>query len=240
MDNRPIGILDSGLGGLTVLQEFLKELPQEDYIYFADRARVPYGSQPRETIITYARQIIRFLIQQDVKMIIIACGTISAVAYETLKQEFSIPIQIVIPSLAKRITDEKVGVIATETTIASHTWKTTLQQYHPDCQVYEKACPFFVPYIEATYSSHPYSQQELQSHLTTYLQDFIDWKVTGLVLGCTHYPLLEKEIRAFLPSSITIYSVAPALVEDTKQQLTRENALRFSRKQSECFAYTTR
>ena len=123
MDNRPIGIFDSGLGGLTVLQEYINHMPNEDYIYFGDNARVPYGSKSKDTIIEYSRQIVKFLISKNVKLIVIACGTASANAFETLKNEFDVPIQTVIEPTAKAINDKKVGVIATKSTIASKAWE---------------------------------------------------------------------------------------------------------------------
>lgn len=235
MDNRPIGIFDSGLGGLTVLKEYLKELPNENYIYFGDNARVPYGSKSQETIIQYAREIVSFLIQKDVKMIIIACGTASANAFETLKSEFSIPIQTVIEPTAMQIKENKVGVIATKSTIASKAWEKAIHHYHPDCQVYSKACPLFVPIVEENLTNTEISKLVI----STYLQEFITWQVESLILGCTHYPLLQSEIQNFLPSTIKLINVNIATVEETKQYLAQHDALCMDRKTPEIFAYTT-
>ena len=148
MDNRPIGMFDSGCGGLTVLSEYRKMLPHEDFIYFGDNARLPYGSKSKETIIEFSKQIVNFLITQNVKMIIIACGTASACAYDVLKDIYSLPIKDIITPTAKIINDEEVGVIATKGTINSKSWENAIHAYSPNTNVTSIACPLFVPIVE--------------------------------------------------------------------------------------------
>ena len=148
MNCKPIGIFDSGLGGLTVLEEFLKVLPNEDYIYLGDNARVPYGSKSKETIIEYAKEMVQFLISQDVKLIVIACGTVSATAFEILQQDFSVPILSIIEPTAKIISEKNVGIIATKATIQSQAWEKATHHYHPDSNIFSKACPLFDPIVE--------------------------------------------------------------------------------------------
>ena len=235
MDNRPIGIFDSGLGGLTVLQEYINQMPNEDYIYVGDNARVPYGSKSKETIIEYSRQIVKFLISQNVKLIVIACGTASANAYDTLKNEFDIPIQTVIEPTAKIIKDKKIGVIATKSTISSEAWEKSIHKYNPDSQIFSKACPLFVPIVEENLINTDISK----SAIKMYLSEFIDLNINSLILGCTHYPILIDDIKDFLPDSIKIINISLYSALETKNYLTENNMLNMSRKHPERFAYTT-
>jgi len=235
MDNRPIGIFDSGFGGLTVLEEYINQLPNENYIYVGDNARVPYGSKSQETIIQYARQIVKFLISKDVKLIIIACGTASALAFETLKAEFSIPIQTVIEPTAKQINEKKIGLIATKSTVASKAWENKIHFYHPNCEVFSKACPLFVPLVE----ENLVDSEIAKLTVSTYLQEFIDLQVEALILGCTHYPLLLSTIQDFLPTTINIVNISYAAANETKEYLTLNNLLCLAKKIPERLAYTT-
>lgn len=235
MDNRPIGIFDSGFGGLTVLEEYVKQLPNENYIYVGDNARVPYGSKSQDTIVHYARQIIKFLILKNVKLIVIACGTASALAFEQLKSEFAIPIQTVIEPTAKNISEKKVGVIATKATIQSNAWENAIHYYHPECEIISKACPLFVPLVEENLVLTDITKLTV----SMYLQELVNLKIESLILGCTHYPLLFPVIKDFLPSSIKIININKAVVEQTKQFLNENNAFCLSKKLPEIFAYTT-
>lgn len=235
MDNRPIGIFDSGLGGLTVLQEYINQMPNEDYIYVGDNARVPYGSKSKETIIEYSRQIIKFLISQNVKLIVIACGTASANAFDTLKEEFDIPIQTVIEPTAKEIKAKKVGVIATKSTISSKAWENSIHKYNPDCQIYSKACPLFVPIVEENLVNTEISKLTVKM----YLSEFINIGIDNLILGCTHYPILIDDIKEFLPNTIKITNVSLYSAIETKKYLEENNLLNMSKKLPERFAYTT-
>ena len=141
MDKRPIGVFDSGFGGLTVLSELTKVLPNENYIYFGDTARVPYGSKSKDTIVKYSKEIVNFLISKNVKMIVIACGTASSLAYNELVKEFDIPIINVITPTAKSIKQKNICVIATKATIKSNVWKKEILKYNNTATITSKACP---------------------------------------------------------------------------------------------------
>ena len=157
--NAPIGVFDSGVGGLTVAREIMRNLPMEKIVYFGDTARVPYGSKSKETVIRYSRQIVRFLQKQGVKAIVIACNTASALALDTLEKEIDIPIiGVVKPGArvaARETTKKRVGVIATEATINSHLYRELIQQIDPEITVVGKPCPLFVPLVEEGWRKDP-------------------------------------------------------------------------------------
>jgi len=195
MDQRPIGVLDSGVGGLTVVNEIIKALPDEEIIYFGDTARVPYGSKTAETVTKFSRQIVRFLLSKDVKAIVIACSTISSNSFEDLKKEFSIPmIEVISPGVedCAHVTRSKiVGVIGTEATIRSNRYDVLLKEKIPGVQVYGKACPLFVPLAEEGWTHNTVTRMTAE----IYLQELLDRDIDSLILGCTHYPILYECIR---------------------------------------------
>ena len=160
--NAPIGVFDSGVGGLTVAREIMRNLPMEKIVYFGDTARVPYGSKSKETVLRYSRQIVRFLQKQGVKAIVIACNTASALALDTLEKEIDIPIIGVVKPGAKvaarETTKKRVGVIATEATINSHLYKELIQQIDPEITVIGKPCPLFVPLVEEGWRKDPVTE----------------------------------------------------------------------------------
>ncbi len=238
MDCRPIGIFDSGLGGLTVLDKCMQIMPNEDYIYFGDNARVPYGSKSPETILAYSRQIVSFLISQNVKLIIIACGTASAIAYESLIKEFSIPILNVITPTAKAIADSSIGVIATKATIASHAWENAILKYHPQCHIFSKACPLFVPIVEEGLQNSQIAKEAIAMYLSDYRTNAKE-KISSLILGCTHYPILEKQIQAYLSPSIRTIQIGEYVAKEAKTFLEQHERVNLSRKMPERIAYTT-
>ncbi|MDE6182533.1 MAG: glutamate racemase [Eubacteriales bacterium] len=190
-DKRPIGIFDSGVGGLTVVKEVIKALPEENIVYFGDTARVPYGSKSKETVFNFSCQIIRFLKEQNVKCIIIACNTVSSNCYEDLKKEFpNIPIIEVVNagvnSAIKTTKSSKIGIIGTEATVKSNQYKLKIQEKLKNAQVFSKACPLFVPLAEEGW---------FENNITIdiskiYLEELIKNNIDTLILGCTHYPLL--------------------------------------------------
>ena len=197
----PIGIFDSGLGGLTALKEIRRVLPGEDLIYFGDTGRVPYGTRSRQTIIRYARQDVRFLLSQNIKCIVAACGTVSATALEVLREEFSLPILGVIdPAVKKAVAVTKngrVGVIATPSTIHSHAYADRIALLAPAMQVTECACPLFVPLVENGFFGVDDPVPELVAQ--RYLEPIRQAGADTLILGCTHYPLLKEIIARVLP-----------------------------------------
>ena len=200
MDNRPIGIFDSGVGGLTVLKEYLEILPNEKYIYFGDTARLPYGSKSKDTIVEYSKQIVDFLISKNVKLIVTACGTVSSLAYEELTKKYDIPIINIISPTAKKITDTNVGIIATKATINSKAWENEIHKYHPNVNTYAKACPLFVPIVEEGFANTEIASLVIKE----YLSFFKDTNITSLILGCTHYPILNECIKNELGDNIKI------------------------------------
>ena len=195
MDQRPIGIFDSGVGGLTVVNEIIKALPNEELIYFGDTARVPYGSKSAETVTKFSRQILGFLLSKNVKTIVIACSTISSNSFGILAKEFAIPmIEVISPGVedCAHVTRNKIiGVIGTEATIRSGRYDELLSEKIPGARVYSKACPLFVPLAEEGWTHNTVTRITAE----IYLQELLDKEIDSLILGCTHYPLLIDCIR---------------------------------------------
>lgn len=204
----PIGVFDSGIGGLTVTREIMRQIPQERIVYFGDTARVPYGSKSKDTILRYSRQIIRFLKTQDVKAIVIACNTASALALDEIKLELDIPIIGVVRPGAKVAAlstfNKKIGVIGTEATIHSKIYTQLIQESHPDIQVIAKACPLFVPLVEEGWLKDPVTREIAYRYLQTFQNTGID----TLILGCTHYPLLRSLIGEIMGNQVTLVNPA--------------------------------
>lgn len=203
MDNRPIGFFDSGLGGLTCIPYLMKKLPEEKIIYFGDTARTPYGSKAVSTIRTFSMQIADFLVQNDVKMIVIACNTVSSTCLEDLQNRFpQIPIVGIIDPAAELVSrvcggSDRVGIIGTKVTVASGAYKEAIKKRTPDLAVFEKACPAFVPLIEEGIIQNDIMDLTIEY----YLDDFIlENRINTLVLGCTHYPLLQSNIKRKYPN----------------------------------------
>ena len=201
IQNRPIGVFDSGIGGLTAMKELIKLLPNEDIIYFGDTARVPYGSHSRETIIRYAKQDLSFLLNKNVKAVLVACGTVSANAMDALRAMTDISIIGVINAAAAKAVQKtkkkKTAILATSASINSKAYSTAIHRYDPSVQTIEKACPLFVPLIENGYADcdNPITQMVVKD----YLRDIVLSGADTLILGCTHYPFLKRSISAVLP-----------------------------------------
>lgn len=204
----PIGIFDSGVGGLTVVREIMRQLPMERIVYFGDTARVPYGSKSRNTILRYSRQIIRFLKTQNVKAIVVACNTASALALPEIKKELDIPIIGVIKSGAKVAANTtknfKVGIIGTEATVGSAIYSQTISAVNPQITVIGKACPLFVPLVEEGWTKDGITEQVAARYLATFKDSGID----TLILGCTHYPLLRSLIGRIMGADVTLVNPA--------------------------------
>ena len=186
MDMRPIGVFDSGLGGLTAVRSLREILPEEDLIYFGDTARVPYGGRARETLLKYARQDVRFLRTFQVKTIVVACNTASAYAMEALEQDIDIPIIGVVKPGARAAVSAtgngRIGVIATEATIGSQIYTKYIQELNQNISIYGKACPLFVPLVEEGLWEDPVTDEIARRYLT----ELIDIDIDTLILGCTH------------------------------------------------------
>lgn len=215
----PIGVFDSGVGGLTVAREIMRNLPKEDIVYFGDTARVPYGSKSKDNIIRYSRQIIKFLQTKGVKAIVIACNTASALALDTVKEEFDIPIIGVVEPGAKaalQVTEnKKVGVIGTEATVKSSMYEKIIRGIDSEVSVIAKACPLFVPLVEEGFKKH----QVTDEIIDYYLADFRESDIDALILGCTHYPLLRSKIREYVGEGITLVNPAYETAMDLKRIL---------------------
>ena len=189
--SRPsIGLFDSGIGGLTVLQQLVRALPDENYVYFGDTARLPYGEKSRETIIRYSIENSIFLLDKNIKMLVIPCNTATAFALEKLQKIFSVPVVGVIEPGAERAVEvsknERIGVLGTRGTIYSQSYQKAILKINPSAFVLPIACPLFVPLVEENYVAHPSARLIVQEYLRPLKDQFID----TLLLGCTHYPLL--------------------------------------------------
>ena len=204
----PIGVFDSGVGGLTVVREIVRQLPNENIVYFGDTARVPYGSKSRQTIIRFSEQIIRFLKTKEVKAIVIACNTASALALDAVRDEYDIPILgVVVPGARAAVeatVNKKVGVVGTDATVQSGVYTKTIREMDPAVEVIEKACPLFVPLVEEGFKEHVVTREIIEYYLESMRATDID----AMILGCTHYPLLRSKIRSYLGDRIQIVNPA--------------------------------
>jgi len=214
-----VGIFDSGVGGLTLAREIMRQLPQENIVYFGDTARVPYGSKSRNNIIRFSRQIIRFLETKDVKAIVIACNTASALALETVKEETDIPvIGVIVPGARAAVQaskNGKIGVVGTEATIQSETYTKVICEMRPDAEVIGKPCPLFVPLVEEGFAKHKITEEVIDIYLSEMRRTDID----TMILGCTHYPLLRSQIIAYLGEKVHIVNPAYETTMDLKKIL---------------------
>ena len=205
MDNRPIGVFDSGLGGLTAVKELESALPGESIVYFGDNGRVPYGTRSRETVRGYARQDMAFLMGQGVKAVLAACGTVSSVAAD-IGAELPVPYFDVLSPTAQAAQaatrNGKIGVIGTSATIASGSYERALKGIDPSLEIYPQACPLFVPLVENGFVSpeDPVTRLVVERYLVPLKEQGVD----TLILGCTHYPILRQTIAQVMSDSVTL------------------------------------
>jgi glutamate racemase len=213
----PIGVFDSGVGGLTVLRQLYRYLPNESIIYFGDTARLPYGIRSQAEILQYVRQILNWMQQQRVKMVIMACNTSSALALEIVRREFSMPIIGVILPGAKAAVQQgkRIGIIATPATAKSNAYRHAILEMDSNVQVWQVSCPEFVPLIEQNRIDDPYTTEVARSYLEPLIQQEID----TLVYGCTHYPHLAPILRSLLPSHVKLVDPAVHVVTACTQEL---------------------
>ncbi len=209
----PIGVFDSGIGGLTVVRALMERLPFEQIVYFGDTARVPYGIKSVETIARYATQITEFLLQQQVKLLIIACNTMAAVACRVVEDLSPVPVLEVIDAGARNALEHtrtrSVGVIGTPATVNSNAYAGAIHRYDPATRVFSQACPLFVPLVEEGWLDHPVTRLTAREYLKPVLVEEID----TLVLGCTHYPLLKPVLRKVIGEHIHLVDSAEAISE---------------------------
>jgi glutamate racemase len=233
-----IGVFDSGLGGLTVLKHFLKDLPQYDYIYLGDNARVPYGEKSRETIYEYVKEAVDFLFAQKCEIIILACNSASAEALRKIQQEY-LPnkypgkkvLGVIRPLAEKFATNKKfkkIGVIGTNATIASEAYLTEIKKINPKALVYQQATPLLVPLIENG-CAH---EAETKIILQKYLKNFQTKKIDALILGCTHYPFVQKEIKAIMGKTCAIPDTGAVVATSLKDYLSRHTELKIKKSKS--------
>jgi len=206
--HHPIGLFDSGVGGLTVVREIMRQLPNEDLVYFGDTARVPYGSKSKNTVLKYSRQIVRFLQTKNVKAIVVACNTASALALDELAAESDIPVIGVVKPGARMAVEMtqtgNVGIIGTESTIKSGIYNDYIRELDADVTVVSKACPLFVPLVEEGLLE----DRVTEDIVARYLQEMKEYKVDALVLGCTHYPLIRNTIKRFMGEEVRLVNPA--------------------------------
>lgn len=225
MDNRPIGFFDSGIGGLTSVMALHKELPLEHVIFYGDTARTPYGSKSPETIREFSRQIVNYLVSKDVKMVIIACNTVTAMALPMLRELHpELPILGVVEPTAKRVAEDgcsKVGIIGTKVTINSNVYPDTIHRYDPGVETCSLACPAFVPLVEEGIIDN----QIMDLTIRYYMDDFVSENhIDKLVLGCTHYPLIAHRIKKLYPQ-MEFYSSSEEVIKEAKVILEERDAL---------------
>jgi glutamate racemase len=222
LHNAPIGVFDSGVGGLTVAREIMRQLPNERIVYFGDTARVPYGSKSPETITRYSSQIVRFLQTQQVKAIVIACNSASACALETLEEETNLPIIDVVRPGARTALETtvngKIGVIATEATICSGIYKRYIEESGKSVSTISKACPLFVPLVEEGLWEDPVTD-EIAGR---YLAELIDSGIDTLILGCTHYPLIRSTVGRIMGEKVCLVNPAYETARALKQLLEKK------------------
>lgn len=227
MDNRPIGFFDSGLGGLTCIPPLLSSMPGERIIYYGDTARTPYGSKAPSTIRNFSLQIADFLVKRNVKMIVIACNTVSAICLDELRSIYpEIPIIGIIKPAAKKVASsciqgKAVGIIGTKATIKSKAYEKHINEITPDISLYSLACPTFVPLIEEGIIENEIMDLSIRYYLDNFISYF---KIDTLVLGCTHYPLIQANIKRLYPG-LKIIDPSRELASHVYKELSKQNML---------------
>jgi glutamate racemase len=226
---KPIGIFDSGFGGLTVLKEIVKELPQYDYLYLGDNARAPYGSRSFESVYEYTLECVKHLFDKGCHLIVLACNTASAKALRTIQQKD-------LPNLApgKRVLGvirptteiignysktKQVGVLGTAGTVSSGSYIVEIEKFFPDLKVFQEACPTWVPLIENNEFSNPGADYFIKRHVDNLMKQ--SPKIDAIILGCTHYPLIADKIKSFLPEGVQLLSQGDIVSRGLKNYLER-------------------
>jgi glutamate racemase len=222
----PIGLFDSGIGGLTVLQQIIEKLPKENTVYLGDTARSPYGTKSVETVLRYSFENADFLIEKGVKLVVVACNTSTAVALGTLAENLPVPVVGVIEPGAraalKKTKNKRIGVIGTEATIQSGAYSRALKQIHPKVEVYSRACPLFVPLVEEGWLDNEVVEKTIEAYLGSLKRSGID----TLILGCTHYPLLKKAIRRFMGRDVRLVDSAEETANEVSRLLEKKSLQR--------------
>ena len=222
---QPIGVFDSGIGGLTVVKALIEELPSESIVYFGDTARVPYGTKSKTTIVKFSLENVEFLLRFGVKCIVIACNTSSSWALPTLRKYFKVPIIGVIRpgalAAVRQTTNKRIGVIGTNATIHSGAYEAAIQRIDPTIKVFSQSCPLFVPLVEEGWLNGTISRQVAEQYLKPLTRQRID----TLILGCTHYPLLASIIQQVLGPDVALVDSAKQTVNEVRGVLMGSDAL---------------
>lgn len=229
MDSRPIGVFDSGVGGITVLKEIRKELPNEDIIYLGDTENFPYGNKTKEEIIKFAEENVKKLLKYNVKIIVIACGTATSQAIEKLKEEFSIPIIGIIEPTVNYIKQKEykeIGVIATEGTIRSGEWERQLRKNISNINVINKACPMLATIAEEGRATGI----EGRNAIKEYMKSFKEKKINKIILGCTHFPIYEQVIRDELKYDVELINTGKTVAKYLEEYLNEKELYTQSKK----------
>lgn len=220
---KPIGVFDSGIGGLTVVKRLSSVLPKESIVYFGDTARVPYGSKSNSTVIEYSIQDTDFLLHKNVKAVVVACNTASSIAIPELRKRFNVPVIGVIEPGAQMAVREsgnrKIGVIGTRATIGNNAYSKAIKNIDASIEVFEKACPLFVPLAEEGWTDHKATYEIAEE----YLSELRDKKIDTLVLGCTHYPILHDVIQDVIGKDVKLIDSGIATSEVVLEEIKRTN-----------------
>jgi glutamate racemase len=235
---RPIGVFDSGIGGLTVLRALTAILPAEDFIYLGDTARTPYGIKSSEVIVRYSRENAEFLLAKGIKLLVVACNTSSAVALDAISRDTAVPVIGVIEpgaqAAAKASISGKIGVIGTEATIASGVYSRLLKRLRPEAEIYTRACPLLVPLVEEGWTDNEIAYRAVEHYLAGLKESGID----TLLLGCTHYPMLRGLIRRAIGPKVRVVDSAGATARAVRSALARFKLLRSAHKGERVFFVT--
>lgn len=228
--DRPIGVFDSGIGGLTVAQEITRLLPNEQIVYFGDTARVPYGTKSREAVVRFSKDNMNVLVKYNVKMVVVACNTSTSWALGILRRGYAVPIIGVIEPGSRRAVEVsrrgRIGVIATRSTVASHKYADTIMRMRPGAKVIQKACPLFVQLVEEGWLDHRVTELVAEE----YLAEVRKFGVDTLILGCTHYPLLKPALQKVMGPGVTLVDSATETAREVKMLLEAKQLMRQSRR----------
>ena len=222
MSDRPIGVFDSGIGGLTVVRALHQRLPHENIVYFGDTARVPYGPKSPQVVREYAAEDVDFLVSKDVKMVVVACNTVSSVALDVVQRHAKVPvIGVIVPgaeAAVRATSGKRVGVIGTNATVNSKAYVNAIRQIDPAVEVFSQVCPLFVPLAEEGWIDHQVTDLVAKEYLFPLKLERID----TLILGCTHYPLLRDAIGKAVEDSVVLIDSGEATAEKVKDVLVSE------------------
>ncbi|HEY0457401.1 MAG TPA: glutamate racemase [Verrucomicrobiae bacterium] len=228
----PIGIFDSGIGGLTVARQIHRALPNEDLIYLGDTARVPYGTKSPGTVVRFACEDTQFLLQQNVKAVVVACNTCSAWAMPMLAKKFKVPVfGVIVPGVQAALAKTRsgrIGIIGTSATVRSKAYSNGILARSESAQVFSQACPLLVPLVEEGWTNHPITIAVLKE----YLQPLLKQKIDTLILGCTHYPLLKRAIQKIVGSKVALVDSAASCARAVRDQLENRHLLNPDKKRT--------